>query len=247
VLCSSRPHVNIRRPPIWCSWNLRPEFVDGRIERICDGVCIDHLIRQQVFVKPLSHVRAISVAHRPVDRPLVLILGLSRVYLPHRCNHALEAGVQHGSCKVDDLVRLPCVTLGRLARRQIREPRLVEVQSHQLGHRQLAVAEMEAAVECVCLILSTMAREMNKMGGLDAVRDPLDRCVTCDGVDTALVLARVRCFSNGGHLPLHEPKGLQCTPCGDAVFSNSQYAEAMGGSLRCLFLGVEQCRERRSV
>jgi hypothetical protein len=188
--------------------NLLPQLFNRRVERIRNGVCVDLLVRQQILVEPLSHVGAIGVAHRPVGLMLRTASSLLSAHSPHCCHHTLEARVQHRRCKVDDLVRLLLVSLGCLARRKIREPRLVEVQPHQLGHRQLAVAEMEAAVECVCLILSTMAREMNKMGGLDAVRNPLDRCVTCDGVDTAIVLARLRCFSNGGHLPLHEPKGL---------------------------------------
>jgi hypothetical protein len=63
---SLRPHVDIGRPSCRCPWNLRSELLHRRIECIRDGVCVDHLVREQVFVEPLSHVGAIGVAHGPV-------------------------------------------------------------------------------------------------------------------------------------------------------------------------------------
>jgi hypothetical protein len=169
-----RPHVNIRRPPLRYSWNLRPEFLNRRVERICDGVRVDHLVREQVFVEPLSHVGAIGIAHGPITPTSAVVSSRLQVHSPHRRDYALEAGMQHRSCKVNGLLRLLCVALGRLARRQIGEPRLAKVQIHELRNGELPVTEVETAIECARLILSAMACQMNKVGFLDAVGDAID-------------------------------------------------------------------------
>jgi hypothetical protein len=69
-----------------------------------------------------------------------------RAYSPHRRNYALEAGMEHRRRDMNDLIWLLRIALGCLARRQIREPRLVEVQTHEPGNGELSVAEVEAAV-----------------------------------------------------------------------------------------------------
>jgi hypothetical protein len=121
---------------------------------------------------------------------------------PHRGDDALEARMQHRCRKVHDLVRLLLVALGRLARRQIREPRLVEVQIHQLGHCQLPVTEMEAALERVVHILGSMACQMHKMCRLDPARHVLHCGITCDGLDSTADPTGLRRGANVGHLPV---------------------------------------------
>jgi hypothetical protein len=154
--------------------------------------------------------------------------------------------MQHRRRDMHDLVRLLCVALGCLARREIREPGLIEVELHQLGHCQLPVAEMEAAFECVCLILGSMTREVNKVGVLDLVCDPFDRGMVCDGVDTALMLTRLCRVFDRCELTFHEPQPWHRGQCA-GVFAHSEDVEAAGSSLRCLVLCVEQRRECRSV
>jgi hypothetical protein len=163
--------------------NLLPQLLNRCIERIRNGVRINLLVRQQILVEPLSHVGAIGVAHRPVGLMLGTASSLFRAYSPHRRHYTLEARVQHRRSKVDDLVRLLLVSLGCLARRQIREPRLVEVERHQLGHRKLAVAEMEAALECVIEVLGSVASEVHKVRRLDPIRHPLYRSSARYGLD----------------------------------------------------------------
>jgi hypothetical protein len=89
------------------------------------------------------------------------------------------------------------------------------------------------------LVLRAMTCKMDKVGVLDAVSDAFDRGVICDGVDTALVPARLHRFRNDRNLPLHGPQGLHCTPCSDAVFSHSEHVEAIRSGLRFPFLCVE--------
>jgi hypothetical protein len=105
---------------------------------------------------------------------------------------------------------------------------------------------MEAAFECVCLVLGAMTREVNKVGVLDLVCDPFDRGMVCDGVDTALVLTRLCRVFDRRELPLHEPQPWHRGQCA-GVFAHSEDVEAAGCSLRCLVLCVEQRRQRRSV
>jgi hypothetical protein len=64
---------------------------------------------------------------------------------PHRRYHALEARKQHRSGKMHTLVWLLGVSFGRLAGREVREPGLIEVETHQLRHRQRPVAEVASA------------------------------------------------------------------------------------------------------
>jgi hypothetical protein len=87
--------------------------------------------------------------------------------------------MEHRRRDVNDLIWLLCVGLGCLARRQIREPGLVEVQIHEVGNGELIVAEVEAAIECARLVLRAMACEMNKVRGLDARRDTFDCAGWC--------------------------------------------------------------------
>jgi hypothetical protein len=124
--------VHIRRPPRRLQRHRRPEFLDRSVECVRDGVRIDHLVRQEILVKPLGHDRAIVIGHGPAGLLSAAAAGIRYAHSPHRCNDTLEARVHHRSCEMHDLVRLIRVALGRLARRQIREPRLVEVQVHQL-------------------------------------------------------------------------------------------------------------------
>jgi hypothetical protein len=138
--------MNVRRPPCRSPRYLCPQFLDRRVECVCHGVRIDHLVREQVFVEPLSHVGAIGVAHRPVRFSLVEVPSRLRAHSPHRRDYALEAGMEHRRRDMNDLIWLLRVALGCLARRQIREPRLVEVQTHEPGNGELSVAEVEAAV-----------------------------------------------------------------------------------------------------
>jgi hypothetical protein len=121
---------------------------------------------------------------------------------PHRRHDALEASMQHRCCKVHNLIRLLFVALGRLARRQIREPRLVEVHIHQLGHCQLPVAKVEAALERVVQILGSVACEMNKVGRLYPARHALHCGGACNGFDSTAGPTGLRCGANVGHLPV---------------------------------------------
>jgi hypothetical protein len=127
--------------------------------------------------------------------------------LPHRGDDALEARVQHRRRKVDNLVRLLFVALGRLARRQVRKPRLVEVQIHQLGHRELPVAKVEAALERVVHILGSMACKMHEIGRLDLVGHALHCGSTRDGFDSTAGPTGLRRGTNVGHLPVDVMEG----------------------------------------
>jgi hypothetical protein len=176
-----------------------------------------------------------------------MALCLREVRLPHGCDHALEAGMQHCSCEMNRLLRLLCVGLGRLARRQIRKPGLVKIQGHQLGHCQLSVAEMEATIEGVCLILSAMTREMDKVRGLDMRRDAFNRRMLCHDVDAAVTLARPGRVLHGCQLLLDKPQRRHHAFCKDAIFGDSEYVQTIGSSLRRLALCVQQRRQCRSV
>jgi hypothetical protein len=114
--------------------------------------------------------------------------------------------VKHRRGEVNDLVRLLLVALGRLARRQIREPRLVEVQIHQLGHCQLPVAEVEAALERVVQVLGSVACKMNKIGRLDPARHTIHCGSTCNGFDDTAGPTGLRRGANVGHLPVNVMK-----------------------------------------
>jgi hypothetical protein len=127
-----------------------------------------------------------------------------RAHSPHRRDYALEAGMQHRRRDMNDLIWLLRIALGRLARRQIREPRLVEVHIHELGNGELPIAEVEAAVECARLVLGAMACQVNKVRSLDARRDTFDCRVVRDGVDTAVTLACLCRVLDRRELPLHE-------------------------------------------
>jgi hypothetical protein len=65
ITSQSCPHVDERRPPLWCGRCLS-QLLDRPIERVCDCVRIDGLVRHQLLVEPLRQVRAVGVAHHPV-------------------------------------------------------------------------------------------------------------------------------------------------------------------------------------
>jgi hypothetical protein len=125
---------------------------------------------------------------------------------PHRRDDALEARMQHCCRKVHDLVRLLLVALGCLTRRQIREPALVEVQIHQLRHRQLAVAEVEAALKRVIEVLGSMACEMHEVHRLDPVGHALHRGGARNGFDGTAGPTGLRRGANVAHLPVNVMK-----------------------------------------
>jgi hypothetical protein len=90
---ASRSHVNIRRPPRRLQRHRRPEFLDRGVECVCDGVRVDHLVRQQILIKPLGHDRAIVIGHGPAGVLSAAAASIRHAHLPHRCNYTLEARV----------------------------------------------------------------------------------------------------------------------------------------------------------
>jgi hypothetical protein len=64
ITSQSCPHMDVRRPPLRCG-RFRSQLLDRAVERVCDRVRVDGLVRHQLLVEPLRQVRAVSVAHHP--------------------------------------------------------------------------------------------------------------------------------------------------------------------------------------
>jgi hypothetical protein len=131
---------------------------------------------------------------------------VTRRDVPPRGYHALEAGKQHRGSKMDALIRLFGVAFCRLASRQIREPSWLEVEAHQLGHRQHPIAEMEPALERSGRILGPVAGKVDKVRRRDTARHSVDCSAFGDGFDCAVNRARLDCVLEARQLLVDVPQ-----------------------------------------
>jgi hypothetical protein len=56
--------MNELRPALG-GWLLLPKLLHGAVERVCDGVCVDGLVRHEFLIEPFRHSWAVFVAHDP--------------------------------------------------------------------------------------------------------------------------------------------------------------------------------------
>jgi hypothetical protein len=122
---------------------------------------------------------------------------------PHRSHDALEPDEQHRRCQVDRLVRLLTIALGRLARTQERQVCALQIELHEVRHRQRAVlAEVERTLERLPGVLSPMAGDMHEGCGRENRRRLLG-CGHGPGRGCILDARAVRDAGDFGHLCPH--------------------------------------------
>jgi hypothetical protein len=89
--------------------------------------------------------------------------------VPHGCHDALEPGKEHGSSKMDCLVRLRVVTLRRLARTQNGQECRGYLELHQLRYGQRPILEVETALKRIAEVLGAMTSKVQDRGRPDVL------------------------------------------------------------------------------
>jgi hypothetical protein len=84
-------------------------------------------------------------------------------HVPHRRNDATESAEQHRGRKVHGLIWLLLVALGRLARTEVCQHCLRQIEVHESRYGKSAIVEGKARLERV-FVLMTMASEVENVG-----------------------------------------------------------------------------------